>query len=322
MRNHNNDQHDDGCLPVERIGDIPLEESPRRWLIEDLWGAAAVGFLSGTPKIGKSWLGLDMALSVSSSTKCLGRFRVVEPGRTLVYLAEDSLQAVRQRASALARHRQLRLSELDLHVITAPTLRLDQLRDRRRLFKTVGQLRPRLVLLDPLVRMHKLNENDSREVSGLLSHLRELQRLHDVAILLVHHARKGGATQDGESLRGSIDFWAWSDSNLYLKRREGHLRLVMEHRAAPALEPLGLRLVDADELTTHLEVTGCVQDKPPLERPLTALVLEALRDGGPLSRTDLRERLRVKNTRLGEAVKILEADGRITRRDGLWMIRS
>jgi hypothetical protein len=321
--NDNDRPEQDGCLPVERIADIAPEESPRRWLIEDLWGAASVGFLAGTPKVGKSWLGLDMALSVASATRCLGRFRVLDPGPSLVYLAEDSLQALRQRVSALARHRELSLSGLDLHVITAPILRLDDGRDRRRLFNTVGALRPRLLLLDPLVRMHRLNENDSREVSGLLSHLRELQRLYDVAILLVHHTRKGGASEDGESLRGSIDFWAWSDSNLYLKRRDGHLRLAMEHRSAAALEPIALRLVDTDELTTHLEVTGASEETPPLQRPLTALVLDLLRDAGPLSRTKLRERLRVKNARLGEALKALEAERRIARHDGgLWVIRS
>lgn len=315
-------REDDGRLPVQRIGDIPLEETPRRWLIENLWGAAAVGFLSGSPKVGKSWLGLDMALSVASATKCLGRFRVLEPGPSLVYLAEDSLQAVRGRVTALARHRALSLSQIDLHVITSPTLRLDDPCDRRRLLRTIEEVKPRLLLLDPLVRLHRLNENDSREVSGLLSHLRELQRRADLAVLLVHHARKGGATQEGEALRGSIDFWAWSDSNLYLKRTDGHLRLVTEHRSAAALAPVALRLVDADELTTHLEVLGAVRETPPAERPLSAAVLQALRDHGPLSRTKLREQLRVKNARLGEALQALEVDRRIERQGGLWMIRA
>ena len=46
------------------------------------------------PKACKSWLGLEMAVSVASATPCLGTFPVREPGGVLIYLAEDSLEAV------------------------------------------------------------------------------------------------------------------------------------------------------------------------------------------------------------------------------------
>ncbi len=50
-------------------------------------------------------------------------------------------------------------------------------------------------------------------------------------------------------------------------------------------------------------------------------MLDVLRDAGPLSRTRLRERLRVKNARLGQALKALESEGLIHRDDGaLWVM--
>ena len=54
--------------PVVRVSEIPVEPQPRRWLIEGLWGAAAVGFIGGPPKCCKSYLGLDLALSVATGT--------------------------------------------------------------------------------------------------------------------------------------------------------------------------------------------------------------------------------------------------------------
>jgi hypothetical protein len=309
----------DRQLPVLRVGDLPLEASPRRWLIEGLWGAAAVGILGGSPKSGKTFLGLDMALSVATGTPCLGRFRVAEPGPSLVYLAEDSLHAVRQRAAALARHRRLALERIDLHVITAPALRLDHAEDRGRLFAAVERLRPRLLLLDPLVRLHRCDENDSGAVSALLAHLRTLQRHYDVAVVLVHHARKGGASQGGEGLRGSIDLWAWCDSNLYLRRAEGKLLLSMEHRAAPAPEPVSLTLLNTDEEAIHLEVVAGYKEKHDPETRLCATLLAALAAApSGLTRTELRDKLRVKNTRLGQALRRLEADGRVARLANGW----
>ena len=84
-------------LPVQRAAELEVQPPEQTWLIQDLWGQAAVGIIGGAPKCGKSWLGLDMALSVASATPCLGRFTVQAQGPALVFLAEDSLPAVRAR---------------------------------------------------------------------------------------------------------------------------------------------------------------------------------------------------------------------------------
>ena len=192
-------------LPVLRVGEIPLEVDPRRWLIEGLWGASSVGFLAGSPKSCKSWMGLDMAVSVATGTPCLGHYMVENPGGVLIYLAEDALGAVRERVEGILRHRGLDIERVDLHVITSSSLRLDQRSDRERLFETVRGLRPRLLLLDPLVRMHSLDENCSTAIAGLLSYFREIQRRFDLSVVIVHHTRKSGTngSQTGQALRGS-----------------------------------------------------------------------------------------------------------------------
>src|SRR5208337_4199009 len=144
----------DQVLPVVRVGEISSDKSAQRWLVQGLWGASSVGVIGGAPKCAKTWLGLDMALSVATGTACLGKYAVPQPGPVLVYLAEDALLAVRERVAGMARHRGLDLAGVDIHVITAPVLRLDRGADRTRLLETTKQLRPRLLLLDPLVRLH------------------------------------------------------------------------------------------------------------------------------------------------------------------------
>src|SRR5262245_1524637 len=170
-------------------------------------------------------------------------FAVVDPGRVLLFAAEDALHVVRQRLAGIARAAGRELADLDIHVITAPSVRLDVERDRDALVETIAELRPKLLILDPFVRLHRIDENLSGEVAPLLAYLRELQRRFHVAVVLVHHARKGAAKmRAGQALRGSSEFHAWGDSNLYLRRHGDQLTLSVEHRAAAAITAVSLQL--------------------------------------------------------------------------------
>jgi RecA-family ATPase len=305
-------------LPVVRVGDLPHEDQAQRWLVEQLWGESSVGVIGGAPKCSKTWLGLDLALSVATGTACLGKYAVPRPGPALVYLAEDALPIVRERVAGMARHRGLELATVAIHVITAPTLQLDREPHRSRLLETARRLRPRLLLLDPLVRLHSIDENHAGEVAGLLAYFRSLQRQLDLSVVLVHHARKNAAAgvAAGQGLRGSSDLHAFGDSNLYLRRTKEHLVLSSEHRAAPAAPPVALQLVASDAHRTHLEVIAELHEQ--LRRSLQDQILDLLPPGIVLTRAKLRNTLGVKNERLGEALEGLERAGRLRRTAAGW----
>jgi hypothetical protein len=307
-----------GPLPVVRIGQIVRQQKTERWLIDQLWGASSVGVIGGAPKCSKTWLALDMALSVATGTACLNQYTVPEDGPVLIYLAEDALSVVRQRVEGMARSRGLKIEAVAIHVITAPVLRLDRDPHRTQLFETARRLRPRLLILDPLVRLHRIDENHAGEVATLLAYFRSLQRELDVSVVLVHHTRKNapGGVAAGQGLRGSGDIHAFGDSNLYLRRSGQRLMLSSEHRAAAARPPVYLELVATDPETTHLAVIAEIGHQNRLS--LQDQVLELLAHGSLLSRAKIRQTLAVKNERLGEALQSLEQAGRIRRTPTGW----
>lgn len=304
-------------LPILRIDKIEPQPPHQQWMIRFLWTRSAVGIIGGAPKCCKSWLGLDMAVSVATNTPCLGRFEVETPGPVLVYLAEDALTSVRDRIDSLCASRNRNLEDLDIHVITAPTLRLDLDDDQRQLHNTLEALQPKLLVLDPLVRMHRLDENSASDISKLLGFIRELQRSFDVAIVLVHHASKKHHAQPGQTLRGSSDLHAFGDSNAYLARRSGKLTLTLEHRSAKAPDPFEIDLVTSQG-GAYLKVASSLDTKHPElaleERVVTFLQAEAV----PCSRNAIREALKVNNQRLGEALQSLENNGRVVRSSKGW----
>ena len=310
--------------PAHRLERLAPE---RRWLIEGLWGAEAVGIVGGEPKSCKSFLALDMAVAVASATLCLGRYPVADAGRVLLFAAEDASSTVRQRLDGICAAAGLDLAELDLHVITAPSVRLDLETDRESLEDTVRALRPALLVLDPFVRLHRVDENVSAEVAPLLDYLRGLQRRYKIAVVLIHHARKGAAhLRAGQALRGSSELHAWGDSNLYLRRGRDSdaLSLTIEHRAAASSEGISLRLkAGGDEGALALRIDDPERlpspaSPPPstVERIEVALAAAA----GPLSQRALRAEVKMRAATVSEALATLVAQGRVQRSDAGYTI--
>ena len=156
-------QDDDGVsrLPVLRASALQSVEEQKPWLIERLWSAGAVGIVSGPPKALKTWTALEMAISVASGVPCLATFPVPRSGTVLLYAAEEPLPALHARLQALAQNHQRQLDDIDVRVIAVDSLRLDRPKDREKLTATVEFHRPMLLILDPLIRLHGLDENQS-----------------------------------------------------------------------------------------------------------------------------------------------------------------
>jgi AAA domain len=304
-------------LPVQpawRLADCPEQQ---RWLVDGLWSEEAVGIIGGEPKCCKSFLALDLAVAVAAGIPCLRRFAVSRPGRVLLYPAEDALHIVRRRLEGICAAAGVALSQLDVQVITAPSLRLDLNADRARLDETVARLKPRLLILDPFVRLHRIDENASGDVAPLLAFLRELQRRHAVAVAVVHHARKGAsAIRAGQALRGSSEFHAWGDSNLYL-RRDSDVRIILtvEHRAAAVTPGVTLELAQRGNALALQPVQADPQPESRAELiSLDQRITAALADGGkPRPFSELRASCRVRTTTLYQRLAAMTAAGLIVK---------
>jgi hypothetical protein len=305
-----------GAFEYARAVDLAERPGEQRWLVEGLWADAGVGIIGGAPKCLKTWVSLELAISVATATPCLGRFAVPSRGPVLLYAAEDPLHTVRERLDSLCRARGIALAELDVCVITEPVIRLDRPSDRDRLRRTLDRVAPRVLILDPLVRIYgKVDENSAAEVSGLLAFLRAIQREYDVAVVLVHHARKAQAgVQAGQALRGSGDFHAWGDSMIYLRRMGDGLTLSIEHRSAPSPEPIDLELVTQDG-TARLAIV-------PQERRQTSLTQRVMTrlEAGPATTDAIRDHLGLRKSRVIGLMRSLEAAGRVRRQDRAWFI--
>jgi hypothetical protein len=304
-------------LPTMRAAHLTEPEtSQAAWLIEGLWSNEAVGIIGGEPKCGKSFLALDLAVAVASGTPCLRHFPTRQSGTVLLYAAEDAAPIVRQRLQGISYAAGINFESLDVHVITVPTLRLDRREHQQALHATVAHLQPKLLVLDPFVRLHAIDENVAGEVAPLLAYLRSLQRNHHTAVALVHHARKGAAHErGGQALRGSSELHAWGDSNLYLRRNAHNLTLNIEHRAAPGTDRMQLAL-RTDPPTLALEVIEQTQTaprdqaQPSSQQRIEKILADATT---PLTQRQLRDVARMRASLVTDILAQLVAAGRVSR---------
>jgi hypothetical protein len=302
-------------LPFQRASAIPTEQAAlTRWLVEGLWSEQAVGILGGEPKCCKSFLALDLAVSVASGAACLRRYPVRQRGRVLLFPAEDSLAVVRRRLEGICVAAGVGFESLSVDVITEPVLRLDRDQDRERLAATVAAVRPVLLILDPMIRLHRVDENDASQIAPLLSHLRELQRRYQVAVLLVHHARKdSNGSRPGQALRGSSELHGWGDSNLYMRRRGAQLTLTTEHRAAPSIDDIPLQLTESGSALSLTVAAGAHGDTAVPEATPLSRVRQALHEiGEPASVNRIRKLCGMRTASVCEALADLVRQSVVT----------
>lgn len=213
-------------------------------IVAGLFGGGSRVILGGAPKKTiKSWTLMALAMAVAAGRPFLGWKTVQSP--TVYFSAEEPTWRIRSRLRALA----VGMGEaenLDLPLLVAspddtPRIRLDDAGHLRALEALVKQHKPSLLIMEPLRRLHRADENSSSEISPILDSLTDLVRSTGCALVLAHHVTKGGGTGSA-SLRGTSDLPSWYDLGLFATRKKDVIEVEVESRDAD-VPTFGMRLV-------------------------------------------------------------------------------
>ncbi|HTR65252.1 MAG TPA: AAA family ATPase [Terriglobales bacterium] len=193
--------------------------SPPPCLVEPgLLPAQGILFVGGEPKVGKSLLVANLALSLAAGSDRLG-FPVPAARRVLVCQFELPIP---QFVGRLATMRRLMGSAADqnLFIDTRATGHLLSAPQGLQHFLTAAQAAAaEIIILDPLYSTHDQDENDTRAMAALCQSLLRLREASRAALIVVHHVRKSiGRYEIGSAFRGSSALHAVGDSYLLLTR--------------------------------------------------------------------------------------------------------
>lgn len=179
-------------------------EAPQ-WLVEGLVPEGALAFMAGPSGVGKSFLALDMALSVAYGQDFLDLPTIQGP---TLYVAGEGARGLRSRVAAWHEHHGVPQEPGRFSVMsTGAVLSDDELMDE--MVRGVAERGIRFVILDTWSQLAGVeNENDAAQAAMAL---RSAARLRDAvpgaSVLIVHHLN-GEKTK----LRGSTALYANADT--------------------------------------------------------------------------------------------------------------
>lgn len=192
---------------------------------------AGLTVLAGRQKLGKTWLGIDWAIAVATGGVAMGSIDCTE-GDVLYIDLENGPRRIQSRIKALFPYGQSLPDMSRLEWVTdAPHLDkgfIDRLESWRQSVAC-----PRMVIIDVLQRIKPAgnrNQNAYESDYSIWSPLQKWATTHGVAVVGLHHTKKGGADDPLEALSGSNGLSACADTTVVLDQDQNGRTLYVRGR--------------------------------------------------------------------------------------------
>ncbi|MGZ6673838.1 MAG: AAA family ATPase, partial [Solirubrobacteraceae bacterium] len=183
----------------------------RRFIYDTIYQRGVVSVTAGEGGAGKSALHVAEALAIASGRDLLGTGKPIERCKVWMIALEDDRNEMDRRIAAAMIHFEIEWPQIDgwLHLSTGDEARKFILasdgRDGVELSEvSFTALRDGIVersigavQMDPYIYLSTLNENDNNSQGALMGALKDLAQETQVAIALVHHAKKPNANDRG-----------------------------------------------------------------------------------------------------------------------------
>lgn len=263
--------------PASRLWNLLRGVKQPPWLVTGIWVEGGKGFIAGQPKSWKSWLALDLALSVSTGMPFLDTFTIPNPGPVLLIQEEDSLPLLKRRLNMIWPSKKTEKWSIDEEnggilitpadqawaddegppvdaligegVVLAEPAWQAWLAETLEKGDTETGEPYKLIVLDPLMMITgEIEESKSSAMNEYIYRpLNQLSAKHNCAVCIVHHMRKGtedGGVRGGQRMLGSVATHGFSECSLYLSTGiKGKINVETEskHEVTAGFKLAGLR---------------------------------------------------------------------------------
>lgn len=207
---------------VEYIDDSPIEEAPNAfdimkmtdyvrgyggegvsWLVEDWLPDKSITFLISPPESYKTWILLDLAVSISAGVPFLDRYQVNQTGPTLIIQQEDSHTGLTDRLALIVEQKLNMDANIDgdewqvpsmpdipIYIHPSRMLRFDNKKVLEELERQIETIKPKVIMIDPLYSTTSQVDNYMADLANQMMVLKTWRDKYGCSFVIAHHSKK------------------------------------------------------------------------------------------------------------------------------------
>ncbi len=215
------------------------------YLIDPILMEGSVSVLGAYTGTGKSIAALSIMKSILTGEALWGKYHAAKTGPILLIDEETPQSFLRERATKMGFS-----PGLPFYLLHFQDVRLDKDDFFNALMERVEEVRPVLVVIDSLIRVHRMKEDDAVAMSLVVGRLRKIAN-SGTTLLVIHHHRKGEGPLN-QKLRGSSDIPGGVDIEYALLPTGDYLVFKSVKTRTQPLIPIKLKMEANDE---HISLT-------------------------------------------------------------------
>jgi hypothetical protein len=295
-----------------------------QWLVPEWLPQGGICFVVAPPGSYKTWMLLDLVISVASGEPFLGRTPVHGSGPVLLFQQEDNRAHTASRLAAIYSSRLGYWPESESGEIVAPRLglpifihpgrelRLDNDSSLRALHELVDRVRPALVVIDPLYSAVSADDYMAAAAKRMMA-LKTMRDTFGCSFVLAHHTRKKN-DEGRQGAWGSQFINAFIETGWQLRKAEDeeHVHVHRHHKSSGMLKPLTLTFDIETEGRTRYAVS--VEEVESIGTATPEAILAALINQ-PSTNAELARVLGVHKSTISRRLTGMSRDGMICKGD-------
>jgi len=219
---------------LRTLQDVFQYEQPT-YLIDPILIEGTVSLLGAYTGSGKTIASLSIIKSILTGEPLWRKYPVLRTGPVLLIDEETPQGFLRERIERMGF-----TMDLPLYFLHFQAVRLDQEDCFNSLMDKIEDVKPVLVTIDSLIRVHRQKEDDAIQMASVVNRLRKIAN-SGPTVLVIHHHKKGEGPLS-QKLRGSSDIPGGVDIEYALVRKDEYLEFSSVKTRTQPLEPIRLKM--------------------------------------------------------------------------------
>ena len=334
---------------AEKFGIVPMGKYIRdyggegvTWLVDCWLPSQSVALVVSPPESYKTWMLLDMAVSIATGTKFLGHYDVHDTGPALIIQQEDSHAGLSERL-ALILYSKLGMRmdmsgddwsvscppDLPIYIHPSRNLHFSNKEVLAELEQKIAAIKPKVVLIDPLYSAVSSDGYMSAAAEQMLP-IKTWRDKYGCSFVIAHHSKKNSdpSSSAREDLWGSQFLNAFLETGWQIRRNPKLLPNEIAVRVHTKVDDSPPQVSLTFNINSHAPYSYVVQVQkydPPagqqVSQPAQAAMLEMLEDG-PMTQKDIVTKTGKSPSTVSRQMAQLESSGFITRMpDGKYKLK-